>query len=133
MGMFKQMKDMKDMINAAPGMVAQAQQLSAQAHEMAAAQQAAFQAQAGQFAGAPYGAAQAGPDFEPIDGVSLEQFAAVSKGVAAYNYDQSMLPQVAASKGIAPHAWDAAAQGWNERIRRSRAVAQRFNQVYRGI
>jgi len=130
--MFQQMKDMNDMINAAPAMVAQAQQLSARAREMAAAQQAALQAQAVQAAGAN-GAATARPDFEPIDGVTLEQFAAVSKGVAAYNYDQSMLPQVAASKGIAPPAWDAAAQGWNERIRRNRGVAQRFNQVYRGI
>jgi len=133
MGMFQQMKDMNDMINAAPAMVAQAQQLSARAREMPAAQQAALQAQAAQSGGAANGAATAGLDFEPIDGVSLEQFAAVSKGVAAYNYDQSMLPQVAASKGIAPNAWDAAAQGWNERIRRNRGVAQRFNQVYRGI
>ena len=38
MGMFKRMKDMKDMIEAAPGMVAQAQQLGAQAQEMAVAQ-----------------------------------------------------------------------------------------------
>ena len=133
MGMFHQMKDMRDMINVAPAMVAQAQQLSAQAREMAAAQQVAFQAQAAQFSGGPSVVAPPGPDFEPIDGVSLEQFAAVSKGVAAYDYDQSMLPQVAAGKGIEAHVWDAASQGWNERIRRNRAVAQRFNQVYRGI
>ena len=37
MGMFKRMKDMKDMIEAAPGMVVQAQQLGAQAQQMAAA------------------------------------------------------------------------------------------------
>ena len=131
MGMFRQMKDMKDMLNAAPGMVAQARQLGAQAQEMAAAHQAAAQAQAGQFAGAPYGVATSGPDFEPIEGVSLEQFAAVSKGVAAYNYDPSMLPQVAASKGIASHVWEAASQGWNDRIKRNPAVAKRFNQAYR--
>jgi len=128
------MKDMRDMINAAPGMVAQAQQLGAQAQEMAAAQRAAaLQAQAAQFGADPYGTGTAGPDFEPIDGVSLEQFAAVSKGVAAYNYDQSMLPQVAASKGIESHVWETASQGWNDRIRRNPAVAQRFNQVYRGV
>jgi hypothetical protein len=86
-----------------------------------------------EFGGAQDGTARAGTDFEPIDGVSLEQFATVSKGVAAYNYDQSMLPRVAASKGIEPRAWDAAAEGWNERIRRNRAVAQRFSQLYRGI
>lgn len=31
MGIFKQMKDMKDMVNAAPGLVEQARQLGAQA------------------------------------------------------------------------------------------------------
>jgi hypothetical protein len=43
-GMIRRMKDMKDMVNAAPGMVAQAQQLGAQAQQMAAAQQSAMQA-----------------------------------------------------------------------------------------
>ena len=129
MGMLKRMKDMRDMVEAAPGMVAQAQQLGAQAQQMAAAQQAAYQSQAGGYPGA----APAGADFEPIAGVSLDQYAAVSKGVAAYGYDQSKLVDVAASKGIAAFAWDTAYRGWNERIQRNPAVAQRFNQIYRGI
>jgi hypothetical protein len=137
MGMMKRMKDMRDMVNAAPDMVAQAQQLGAQAQQMAAAQQAAVQAQmagaqaqmGGGFA-AP-GAAPVGPDFDPIAGVSLEQFAAISKGVAAYNYDQSKLPEIAESKGVpAPH-WEEASRGWNDRIKANPAVAQRFNLLYR--
>lgn len=128
MGMLRRMKDMKDMIEAAPGMVAQAQQLGAQAQQMAAAQQAAYQAQA---AGAQPGGAETGADFEPIAGVSIEEFAAVSKGVAAFGYDPTKLPEIAASKGIEAAAWQTAHQGWNERIRRNRAVAQRFNQLYR--
>lgn len=51
MGMLKRMKDMKDMANAAPGMVQQAQQLGAQAQLMAAAHQAAAQAQLAQVQG----------------------------------------------------------------------------------
>ena len=129
MGMLKRMKDMRDMVEAAPGMVAQAQQLSAQAQQMAAAQQAAYQAQAGLAAGAQ--PAAEGADFEPIAGVSIEQFAAVSKGVAAFGYDPTKLPEIAASRGIAPADWQTAHQGWNERIKRDRAVAQRFNQLYR--
>lgn len=129
MGMLKRMKDMRDMVEAAPGMVAQAQQLSAQAQQMAAAQQAAYQAQAGLAAGAQ--PAAGGADFEPIAGVSIEQFAAVSKGVAAFGYDPTKLPEIAASRGIAPADWQTAHQGWNERIKRNRAVAQRFNQLYR--
>ncbi len=129
MGMLKRMKDMRDMVEAAPGMVAQAQQLGAQAQQMAAAQQAAYQAQAGPAAGAQ--PAAGGTDFEPIAGVSIEQFAAVSKGVAAFGYDPAKLPEIAASRGIAAADWQAAHQGWNERIKRNRAVAQRFNQLYR--
>ena len=140
MGMLKRMKDMKEMVNAAPGMIEQAQQLGAQAQQMAAAQQAAAQAQMaqaqgmGQFGGLPGtqpGVAPTGPDFDPIAGVSLEEFAAVSKGVAAYNYDQTKLPEIAASRGIPAFNWDEATKGWNGRIQANPAVAQRFNQLYR--
>jgi hypothetical protein len=139
MGMMKRMKDMRDMVNAAPDMIAQAQQMGAQAQEMAAAQQAAAQArmaayqaqQGGGFNAAGAGAAPTGPDFEPIAGVSLEQFAAISKGVAAYNYDASKLVDVAASKGVDAASWESAHVGWNDRIKANPAVAQRFNLLYR--
>ena len=75
--------------------------------------------------------APAGPDFEPIDGVTLEQFAAVGKAVAAYNYDGTKLPGIAASMGIPGPAWESASRGWNERMMANPAVAQRYNQLYR--
>ncbi len=138
MGMLKRMKDMKDMVNAAPGMVQQAQQLGAQAQQMAAAHQAAaraqlgqVQGQMGQFGGPPTGFAPTGPDFDPVAGVTLEQYAAVSKGVAAYNYDQSKLVDIAAGLGISAQSWADASQGWNSRVQSNPAVAQRFNQLYR--
>jgi hypothetical protein len=143
MGIFKQIKDMKDMVNAAPGLVQQAQQMGAQAQQMAAAQQAAAQAQMAQYRGGQPGAfgqqpggfgqpaAPAGPDFEPIDNVSLDQFAAVTKAVAAFNYDGSKLPEIAASRGIPAYAWETACNGWNERIKSNPAVAQRYNLLYR--
>jgi hypothetical protein len=131
MGMLNRMKDMKDMAEAAPGMVAQAQQLGAQAQQMAAAQLAAYQTLAAQAAGAQLRGAEAEADFEPIAGVPIEAFAAVSKGVAAFGYDPARLPEIAASRGIQVAAWQTAHQGWNDRIKRNRAVAQRFNQLYR--
>jgi hypothetical protein len=136
MGIFKQMKDMKDMVSAAPGLIEQAQQMGAQAQQMAAAQQAAAQARMAQFGGGQSGAfgqqaAPAGPDFEPIDGVTLEQFAAVGKAVAAYNYDGTRLPEIAASRGIPAAAWESASRGWNDRLLANPAVAQRYNQLYR--
>jgi hypothetical protein len=127
MGMFKQLRALRDVVEAAPDMVRQAQQLGTQSQQMVAAQQAAMAAQAGGYSGA----APSGPDFEPVAGVSLDQFAAVSKGVAAFGYDQSKLVEVAASKGITAFAWDTAYRGWNERLQRNPTVAQRFNQLYR--
>jgi hypothetical protein len=140
MGVFRQMKDMKDMVAAAPEMVAQARQIGAQAQEMAAAQQAALQAQQAaawqaqaQAYQAPGSFAQDGPEYEPIAGVSLEQYARVSKGVAAFGYDQAKLPEVAASHGIAAMDWADAFAGWNQRIKANPAVAKQFNLLYRSV
>jgi len=132
-GLFKQMKDMKKMVEAAPGMVNQAQQLGAQAQEMAAAQQAAAQQQMAAHQAAQDQAMTAGTaDFEPIAGVSLEQFAQVSKGLAAHGYDQSKAVEVAASHGISPENWQTAMDGWNERIKGNPAIGQQFNKLYMG-
>jgi hypothetical protein len=137
MGMFRQMKDAREAMAAAPGMMQQAQQMREQAQQMAQAQQAAAMAQMqgaqGQVGGgfAQPGAAPTGPDFEPISGVSLEQFAAISKGVAAYNYDQTKLVEVAAQHNVGAVDWEDASKGWNDRIKANPAVAQRFNLLYR--
>jgi len=126
-GLFKQIKDMKQTVAAAPEMVEQAQQMAANAQQMQAQQAAAAQQASQQEA-----AAATGPDFEPVSGVSLEQFAEVSKGLAAVNYDQSQAPAIAASKGISGENWQAAVDGWNARIKANPAVAKRFNALYMG-
>ncbi len=134
MGMLKRMKDMKDMVEAAPGMVAQAQALGAQAQQYAAAQQAAAMMQVqqmNQMMGAQQAAPTTGPDFEPIAGVSLELYAEISKGLAAYGYDASKAVEIAAAKGVSTAAWEQALAGWNQRIKANPAVGQRFNALYR--
>jgi hypothetical protein len=129
----RQLKDMKQMTEAAPGMVRNAQQMAAQAQEMAAAQSAAAQQQMQQFNAQQQAVAEAGgPDYEPIAGVSIEAYAEVSKGLAAFNYDQSKAVEIAAGKGISAASWEQAVAGWNERIRTNQTVAQRFNQLYTG-
>ncbi len=128
MGLFKQLKDMKQMVDAAPEMVTQARQMGAQAQEYAAAQQAAMQAQAVQAAQTQ----PTGADFEPIAGVPIELYAEISRGLAAFNYDITRGPEVAASKGVSAESWQAAMTGWNDRIKANKAVAQRFNALYMG-
>jgi multidrug efflux pump subunit AcrA (membrane-fusion protein) len=131
MGFLKQMKDMKTMVEAAPGMVTQAQQLGAQAQEMAAAQQAAATQAAAQAQAASEQAAAAGTaSYEPIAGVSLELYAQISKGLAAHGYDQSKSVEIAAEKGVDADSWQQAQDGWNERIKSDPAVGQQFNRFY---
>lgn len=133
MGLFKQMKDMKNVVNQAPDMINQAQQLGAQAQEMAAAQQAAAQ----QAAAAAQANSQAqfeagGPDFEPIAGVSLDLYAEISRELANHGYDQSMAAQIAATKGVDAGSWQQAMDGWNGRMKTNPAVGQQFNKLYMG-
>ena len=128
MGLFKGMKDMKQMVSAAPEMVQQAQMMGAQAQQMAAAQQQAAMAAAQTQGVAPI----AGEDiYAPIAGVTVEQYVKVVKGIAAYNYDQNMLPTVAAQHGIDGDSWAKAAAGFNARVTSSPAFAQHFNALYR--
>jgi hypothetical protein len=131
--MFKQMKDAKKAVEAAPGILEQSMQMADQAQQMAAAQQAALQQQqqmAAQTAMPGQPAVSAGPDFEPIAGVSLELFAEVCKGLAAHGYDQSKAAEIAATKGVSADNWQQALDGWNVRVKGNPAVAQRFNLAY---
>jgi hypothetical protein len=118
-------------------------QMKEQAEQMAPAQQAAAQQAAAQQAAAQQAAATAqqasdqatatgGPDYEPIAGVSLEQFAEICKGLAAHGYDQSKGTEVAASKGVSADGWQAPLDGWNERIKNNTTVARWFNRLYVG-
>jgi hypothetical protein len=156
MGIFRQVKDPKEVVEASPDIVGEARLLGAQAQEYAAAQQATTQMHSARYAAlaatttpaaatpaAPAApatpsatpatpAAPAGVDFEPIAGVSLELYAQISKGLAAYNYDIGKGPEVAACKGVSAEEWDEAMTGWNDRIKANRSVAQQFNALYMG-
>ena len=133
MGLFKGMKDMKDMLHAAPGLLDQANQLSANGQAM---QQQAAQQAAGAAAAASYATAPAAPVpaelLEPIAGVDLATFAQVSAGLAAYAYDQTQAVVLAGQRGIDAASWDAAVDGWNGRIAANPAVARQFNALYTG-
>ena len=137
MGLFKSIRDMKDMVQATPGIIDQANQMSANAQGMAAAQQqqqaAAYQ-QAAAAQAAAAGTLQPQPGgLDAIAGVSLQQYAVIVKAIAPLNYDQSALPGIAASHGIDSTSWQQAHDGWNARIQGDPAVARAFSDVYRGV
>jgi hypothetical protein len=116
MGFFKQIKDLKETVAAAPDMIDQAQQMKVNAQQMAANQQAAM-AQAQAQINASTAAAMA-----PAGGADME--------LAAVNYDQSQAPAIALTKGVQPDAWEAAMTEWNARMQRNPAVAKAFNALY---
>lgn len=137
MGLFKQMKDMKDAVKAAPALVDQAQQMAAsaqqyQAQAMAQQQSVMGQAVAHQMAATGQLQPQAG-GLDAIAGVGLQQYATIVKAIAPLGYDQSLLPGIAASHGIAADDWQQAHDGWNARIQDDPAVARAFSDVYRSI
>src|SRR5262245_61148957 len=114
MGLFKQMKDMKKTVEAAPGLMAQAQSMGAQAQQMQAAQYAAMQQQqAAAVASAP---PADGAFFEPISGVSLELYADISREAAVRPGDLGHAAMVAASRGVSSESWQEAMNGWNARM-----------------
>jgi hypothetical protein len=130
MGLFKNLKDMKDMVTAAPGLIESANQLGAQAQaQAAAAQQFGGQAQVNAMNTASFGEPSAAA-LEPIAGVDLPTYTAVVKGIAAFGYDSARLPEVAATHGISAADWAVAQAGWGERIQTDKALGNRFNVLY---
>jgi hypothetical protein len=137
MGMFKQLKDMKGMIEDSPEMVRNARAMGAQAQEYAAAQQAASAAQMAQINAqynVPGGVGSFEPDpaaLTPIGGVTLEQYVEISKDIAASGAsDEASAASAAAAKGVSAENWKEAMDGWNHRIKTNGGVAHKFNSLY---
>ena len=66
------------------------------------------------------GDAPADEALTPIAGVTIERYAAIVRGIASYNYDQSMLPGIAADQGVPIDTWRQVHEGWNARIKTRR-------------
>jgi hypothetical protein len=133
MGLFQQMKDLAGVVAVAPELVDEAQHL-----------QVAAAAQYGVVAGAPgmsaYGGAgwamptatpidPADPRLAPIDGLSIEAYARISKAAAA-GLDRSSLLAYAAGLGISEQTWDAASHAWTDRMRGDMPLAVHFGNLY---
>ena len=76
---------------------------------------------------------QEGQFLSPIAGVTLEAYAQVSKGIAAFGYDTTKLVDIAAGLGISASDWALAQEGWGARIQADRAVGSRFNELYTAL
>jgi hypothetical protein len=78
--------------------------------------------------------AAVGPDdprLEPIAGVPLDQYAAISKAAATRGVDTAGLVRLALGRGVASEAaWREAQQGWNARMRGDFQLATHFGHLY---
>ncbi|MCU1509627.1 MAG: hypothetical protein JWQ12_1892 [Glaciihabitans sp.] len=131
MGLFKGMKDMVDMVNAAPDLLDSANQMAANAK----AQQAMYEQQGGAQAGLnAANIASAGEplpgNLDPIAGVSLELYTTIIKSNAANAADTNALTGLALAHGVSGERWAEALTGWGARIQADRAVGSRFNALY---
>jgi hypothetical protein len=128
MGLFKQMKDMKNVVAAAPAMMQQGQALAANAQAMQAAQM-------GQMQQAIAYNQQVGQPIAPehltaINGVDLPTYAWIAKQVANNGYNQALAAGFAAQRGISSADWDAGAAGWTARMTAVPAIGPEFRRHY---
>src|SRR4051794_11780635 len=127
MGLFKQMKQLKDMTVAAPGLLAQAQQTAAAAQAYGAQQQGAYGAVGG-FGGG--GLNPGDPRLAPIAGVDLVMYARVSKAASQEMLNADGLVLRAQSYGITAEAWHEAATGWPARMRNDMQLATHYGALF---
>ena len=124
MGIFKDIKGMKDMVHAAPGMINQAQTMAANAQQMGQAQQAAAQAQMAAFN-------TVNPaDLVPISNVTIETYASIVKHAAAAGSTEAVMTALAGAQGIDSPTWATAYAGWNARLQGNPGLATHFGRIY---
>jgi hypothetical protein len=72
------------------------------------------------------------PLFQPINGVSLEQYATHMKAAqkAGHTDEASIYAYIEATYGIPAADMQAAAMGWIERMKQSMVIGQQFNKIF---
>jgi hypothetical protein len=127
MGLFKGLRDMKDMVEGAPAQIAAAQQAGA------AAQAYGATAQAAGMGGMP-GTAPMNPNdpaMAPIEGIDINRYAQLSKAIGHFQLKTSeQIDQYMTSQGVTPEAWQAAYDGWTERMKGNMQLAVQYGQLY---
>lgn len=126
MGLFKQIKQMKESVAEAPELIRSAKEM-----------QESMQRQAQTASTAATGATGAGAsslDDETINDVSLARYAEVCRtGTERGVTDLAGVAAIAAEHGVGASDWDAAVRGWNARFVSDTNAAMRFNALWRGV
>lgn len=129
MGLFKQMKQMKQVVAETPETIRNAQ-------AMQRAAQAQAQAQAGAMAAPQPAAAGSGAELDAMEmgGLALRPYAEICRAANDRGItDQDGIASVAAEHGVDRTTWDTATQAWTPQFSANPAVAKRFNSIWRGV
>jgi hypothetical protein len=114
MGMFDSMKDMMNMAKAAPGM-AQAAQAQAAQHQQ----------------GLDPNVDMSGPQWEAIEGVTLDQYAEIAGKMAKQGVmGPEAVGTFAEQHGVPAGKWQAVQNGWTQRMGQHVDVRNRFGMLY---
>jgi hypothetical protein len=71
------------------------------------------------------------PRLVPIAGVTIEQYASISKAAATGGADENTLVRLALGRGVESEiAWREAYDGWNARMRRDMQLSTHFGHLY---
>ena len=73
-------------------------------------------------------------DFQPVQGVDLDEYARICASVNAsqrkHSFDQATLDRILAEHGHQPGDWTAIANVWNERVMRNPAIKGRYVETF---
>jgi hypothetical protein len=125
MGLMKQLKQTRETLREAPGLMATAGAMAAQAQEFQALQQLQ-----GAVPGAAFGGASSPEELAPIAGITLERYAALAKTIGAQQLSGATLESFLASNGHTVADWDAAYQGWNARMKANMSISTQFGVMF---
>lgn len=114
-------RDMRDMVAAAPDLIAQAQQM-----QQAAAANAV--GMAGAMAGDVDEASMA-----PIEGIDLERYARIAKAIGDKGLDEAGTKALVEANGHTYEQWRAAYDGWNARFKGNINLSSRFGLLYQQV
>ena len=125
MGLMKQLKQTRETLREAPGLMMQARDMAAQAQEFQA-----LQSLQGTVPGAAMGGATSGEELAPIAGISLERYAQLAKAIGTQQMSGATLESFLAQNGHTEADWQAAYDGWNARMKANMAISTQFGVMF---
>lgn len=73
-----------------------------------------------------------GPEFEPIGGVTFQQFAEITQAIQGAGGNPAAMGAIAQQHGVPAGFWQQAFVGWEQRVRTTPSLGIAMSKIYRG-